>query len=422
MSDLTDPLLIERTVRADGLEVVRHAPPPATASFSATYVGPSGYGFDPPGREGIASITCHLLTSGAGRWDRLAMARELDRLGASLTTRCSPESSEVTVWGPVAVTPRLLELLAASVLKPRFAERDLLRVRRQLLERQLQEESQPDSRAERVMFQSMFPEGHPYRLSGLGSKGTVRRISRSDVARFHRDHYTSGDAMVVVTGPGNLDRVERSVRRVFHDFPKGPPPVRPPMAPPLVPPARPTRIAMEGRSQVQVLMGGASIARDDPRFPSAFMANEILGGRTMLNRLFQRVREADGLAYHASSEIEAMRWGGYWTAEAGTGPKRVDRVIKLVRAEVERISEELAPMAELDRIRESAIGQIPLQLETTAGSHELALDLAYHHLPDDFYRAWPSSLRALQPADVRAGAEAGLNSRGAATVVAGPTK
>lgn len=418
----SDPLRIERGVRPDGLEVVRHAPPPGTASFSATYIGPAGCAFDPEGREGLASVVATLLPSGAGRWDRISLVRELDRLGASLKTRCAPESSEVTVWGPASASRRLMEILGAAVLSPRFAPKDLARVRRQFFERQLEEESQPGSRAERALFQTVFPPGHPYRLSGLGTRASMARINRRDLVRFHRDQFTAGGAIVVVTGPGDLRAITREVGRVLPAFERSSGPSPPTMAPPMSPPKRAVRIPMEGRSQVEVLLGGPSVPRGDPRYGAVYLANEVLGGRSMLNRLFQRVREANGLAYHSSSDVEAMRWGGYWTAQAGTGPERVAKVIQLVEREVDRISEEPIPSAELDRIRESAIGQIPLQVETTSGAHELALDLAYHHLDADFYARWPATLRALSASEVRDGAEAGLARRGAATVVAGPTR
>jgi predicted Zn-dependent peptidase len=68
-----------------------------------------------------------------------------------------------------------------------------------------------------------------------------------------------------------------------------------------------------------------------------------------------------------------MRWGGYWTAQAGTGPERTARVVPLVEKEVRAIAERTIPTAELELIRESAIGEIPLALETAADAHELAV-------------------------------------------------
>jgi zinc protease len=167
-------------------------------------------------------------------------------------------------------------------------------------------------------------------------------------------------------------------------------------------------------------MGAPTVSRSDPLYPELFLVNEVLGGRPLLSRLFQRIREQHGLAYHASSELEAMRWGGYWEAVAGTDPATRDRVVRLMVGEVERLSGELIPATELDRIRESALGSYPLELETTASAHELAIDVAYHGLPGDFYRHWPDRLRAIRSRELRTAAETGFRADRAVVVTAGP--
>ncbi len=167
-------------------------------------------------------------------------------------------------------------------------------------------------------------------------------------------------------------------------------------------------------------MGGASIPRDAPEYPGAFLANEVLGGRPLLHRLFQRVREKGGLAYHASSDLESMRWGGYWIAQAGTSADRWSRAARLVGAEVDRIRTELVPGPELERIRESVLGSVPLSLETTGDAHELAVDAAYHRLPEDHWLRWPRRLRALRPRDVRDAATTAFDRGTEILVVAGP--
>ena len=162
------------------------------------------------------------------------------------------------------------------------------------------------------------------------------------------------------------------------------------------------------------------MARSAPEYLGAFLANEVLGGRPLLSRLFQQVRESEGLAYHASSELEAMRWGGHWTAQAGTGPLRARRSIPILLAELERIRSEPIPSGELDAIRESAIGELPLSLETTNGAHDLAVESAYFDLAPDYFRRWPGLLRAVKPKEVRESAEVTFDGRLACTVVAGP--
>ena len=419
MAEATDPLRVEYLSPLDGLTVVRQAPPASAASFAATYVGPAGWGFDGLGTEGTARLVNQLVTSAAGPYDRVALARRLDRAGATLTRQCAPESAEVTVWGPADEWEELLGLLALAVLRPRFDPDDVRRARRQLVERQLRESTQPAQRAERELLRGIFPRGHPYAGTGLGSARSLRRMSRERLVRFHREHYTSGGGLLVVTAPARAERLGNVARRLFTSFEgsKGPA-----LAPGTGRSAAGGRrdIDLPGRSQVEVRVGGPSIARSDPRYPAAFLANEMLGGRPLLSRLFQRVRERGGLAYHAGSELEAMRLGGYWLAGAGTGADRWRKVVPMLEGELARLREASAPAQELDLVRESTIGEIPLSLESTAEAHELAVDAAYHGLAEDHWLRWPETLRAVRPGEVRDAAREAFGDAGSLVVIVGP--
>ena len=420
MPEVPTPVRLERSLLDSGLTVVAQRAPAAAESFAATYIGPGGWGYDPAGRGGLAQVTSLLASSAAGRHDRVALARLLDSLGGKLRSGCDAESVELGVWGPAAAAEPLLDVLADVVLRPRFDASDLERVLRQLKERQLAEESQPAQRAEREMLRSIFPAGHPYRESGLGDARSARRIDRAGLRRFHRDHFTGAQGFLVVTGPWPMARVERLVRYRFREWAAGSAPPEPTLPAPARPPKGPVRIAMPGRAQVEVRFAGASIPRRDPRFPAAFLANEVLGGRGLLSRLWEKLRASSGLAYHSSSDLEAMRWGGYWEAQAGTGPERVERVARLMRAELRRIAADPVGTDELQRIRESAIGELPLGLETTAGAHRLAVEIAYEGLPDDFLERWPDELRAVTPRSLQEAAGSAMDLGSAVELWVGP--
>jgi zinc protease len=419
MSEPTDPLTVEFGEGPAGLRIVRQDPPAGSVSFSATFVAPAGWARDPGGGEGTARIASQLVTSGAGTRDRLELARFLDRSGATLTPHVDPESAEVTLWGPSSDWEPLLGVLADAVLRPRFGEPDLQRVRRQLLERQMRELAQPASRAERELTHAIFPPGHPYRETGVGEPRTVRRIRSDRVRRFHAEHFVGPGSVLVYTGPASLEAVVHRTRRLFAPLTDK---ALPDLALPRVrrPSRSEIRVNLPGRSQVEIRLAGASIARADSRFAAAYLANEVLGGAAMLSRLFQRVRSLGGLAYHASSHIEAMRWGGYWSAQAGTGADRWKKVVPMLREEVRRIASAAIPKRELDVVRESRIGEMQLSLESTSDAHELAVDVGYYGLPADHWKRWPERLRALTPRDLLEAAGAALDPATAVTVLAGP--
>jgi zinc protease len=419
MRAANDPLRVEYSEAANGLRIARQAPPPGSASISATYVGPAGWGFDTDREGGAARLVNQLVTSAAGAHDRVALARLLDRAGATLTRQCAPESAEVTIWGPEDEWELLLRILSDVVVRPRFDPADVARVRRQALERHLRELTQPAARAERELMQSVFPTGHPYRSTGTGDRRSLERLRRTDLVAFHRGHYVAADAVLVVTAPARLREIERVVRREFSGLPDT---AQPQLVFPRVkgPRGEERRIELPGHSQVEIRLGGSSIPRSAPEYPAAFLANEVLGGRPLLSRLFQRVRERGGLAYHATSDLEAMRFGGYWEAQAGTGADRWQKVVPMLRGELKRLDSSEVRPGELDAIRESAIGEIPLSLESTSDAHELAVELAYHRLPEDYLLGWPERLREVRPGQVREAAEVALDGTRASLVLVGP--
>ncbi len=415
-----NPLRLDRLVLDSGLELVCQPAPPDASSFSITYVGPAGWGYDPPRQSGLASLVSELVVQGAGRRDRRALARLLDRFGASLTSAVAPESSEVTLWGPTDAWASLFPVFADAVLRPRFDREDIDRVRRQFRERQLRERTQPELRAGKDLLAALYPSGHPYRSTGIGTPVSLAGLSRDRLIQFHATHFTPGGSVLAVTSSWGPGRIQEEIDAHLGNWSRRTTPPDPPMPRWRKPARERLDVPMNDHSQVEIRIGGPSFSRADPRYPALYLANEILGGRPLLSRLFQRVRERHGLVYHASSHVESMRWGGYWVARAGTGPQNRERVVRLLTREIDRLSGERVPTTELHRIRESALGSLPLDLETTSDAHELAVEVAYYRLPTDFYQVWPERLRAVRPAEIQAAAEEGLAGNDGIVVTAGP--
>ena len=102
-------------------------------------------------------MVAQLVTSAAGKRDRVALARRLDELGATVTAKSHPESSEITAWGPTDAFRELMAILADVAIRPRFDPKDIDRARRQMASISSAEATQPGSRAERALFEAVFP-------------------------------------------------------------------------------------------------------------------------------------------------------------------------------------------------------------------------------------------------------------------------
>ncbi len=414
------PLVVEREEIDDGLTLVRQAPPSGSPSVQFTYIGPGGTAYDPGDLAGLALLDAELAVLAAGPWDRRALARRLDSLGATLNSQPSPECAELSVWGPRDRWRELLEVLAEAVLRPRFDAKDLEIAKRQLVERQLREATQPDSRADTEFLEALFPSSHPYHRSGIGTRASVGRIRQADLRRFHGTHYVPGGAALVATSGAPAAALRDEVRRRFRgEWAHWQPVSRPDGSASPRRTVSDRRLAMPDRTQVEIRLGCSAPARSAPGYPALFLGDEVLGGRPLLGRLFQHVRERSGLAYHSSSELESMAWGGFWVARAGTGPERAAQVERLLREELAAIRERPVPTAELDRIRESSIGSIQLGLETTSRVHDVAVEVAYYGLPEDYYREWPARLRAVRPSEIQEAAASAIDPEATVLVTTG---
>jgi zinc protease len=415
-----DPRRLNYRDLPEGSRLAIQSAPTGASSFALSYIGPAGSGYDKVGQEGIAEMTARLLTAGTRRSDRRDLFRRLDRLGGAVSASTDPERVHLQITGPAGEWPRLLRLFAEILTEPRFEPSELERVHRQMGEAVLRERQNASLRAERDLRHRLFPPGHPYRESGLGTIASLERIRGQDIARFYRRHYTARGSVIVVTHPDPAEEIERSVRSVLELDGTTPEP-----APPEIPPMRSPspgalRIPLAGQSQVEIRIGTIAPSRLSPEYPECALADEVLGGRPILSRLFQVVREQEGLAYHASSSLEAMRWGGYWEVQAGTSASHWRRVLELLQRELRRWRERPITGSELDRIRESVIGEIPLALETTASCHPWAVEIAGHGLPETWLLEVPRRLREITPRTLTRVASAYFESRSSQIVVAGP--
>jgi predicted Zn-dependent peptidase len=100
-------------------------------------------------------------------------------------------------------------------------------------------------------------------------------------------------------------------------------------------------------------------------------------------RLFQNIRERQGLAYAVFSELTPYSDAGMLSVYAGTGRRTVERVLRLVAAEFRRMKEEVVGAEELQRAKDHLKGSLVLSLESS-GSRMSSLARQEMYL-DRFY-------------------------------------
>jgi zinc protease len=179
-------------------------------------------------------------------------------------------------------------------------------------------------------------------------------------------------------------------------------------------------VVIEGKTQSDIVIGWPALARNDPDWMAANLANTILGVFGMMGRLGDRVREEMGLAYYAYSRLDAGIGAGPWTALAGVNPANVELATEGILGEVRRLRDEPVPAGELADTQAFLTGSMPLRLETNEGVAASILNMERNGLGLDYLQRYAGLVNAVTAEDIQRVAQKYLDPDVYALAVAGP--
>ncbi|MBI4928945.1 MAG: insulinase family protein, partial [Anaerolineae bacterium] len=315
--------------------------------------------------------------------------------------------------------PLLLSLLSQSLREPTFPSDQIERLRGQIMTGLTIRDQDTADQAEMAFEDIIFP-GHPYGRPSDGYRETIKRITREDMADFRARCFSPRGMVIVVVGAvGGLQAVE-AVFEHLGDW------VNPDLTPtPELPEVKPLagqvrrHIPLPGKVQTDLLMGTLGPKRSSPDYMAASLGNNILGQFGMMGRIGDVVREQEGLAYSASTSLNAWITAGTWEVSAGVNPENLERAIELIFSEVKRFTSEPVTLEELRDSQANYVGRLPLSLESNAGVANALLNLERFQLGLDYYQRYPTLVESVTPEQILETAQRYLKPEAFAVVSSG---
>ncbi|MEM5776022.1 MAG: insulinase family protein, partial [Anaerolineaceae bacterium] len=179
-------------------------------------------------------------------------------------------------------------------------------------------------------------------------------------------------------------------------------------------------IALPGKSQTDLVMGGFGPKRSSPYYLAASLGNNILGQFGMMGHIGDVVREQAGLAYYASTSLNSWINTGSWEVSAGVNPANLQRAIDLILAEIRRFITEPVSLEELQDSQANYIGRLPLSMESNNGVAAALLNIERFQLGLDYYQQFPAQVKAITPEAVLQAAQNYLFPGQMVAISAGP--
>ena len=357
---ISPPREIEMTTLANGVRVITETMPHVRSVSVGVWVG-SGSRRETPEQNGISHFIEHMLFKGTTRRSAEDIARSVDSIGGNLDAFTA---KEMVCFNTKVLDQHLslaFDVLADLVLHPLFRQEDIEKEKGVILEEIKMEADSPDYLVHEI-FSSNFWKDHSLGKPILGTPQSVKRFDSENVGAFYRSVYAP--ANVVVTAAGNLthERLTGLVREHFESLPPGD------VAPPEVTPSTHARIALRNKKsleQVHLCMGVPSYPLPHAERFACYVLNTLLGGG-MSSRLFQNIRERQGLAYAVFSELNPYRDTGCLSIYAGTSVESARKVVESITREFRQLKEQRVSDEELRRAKDHLKGSLMLGLESTA--------------------------------------------------------
>lgn len=340
---------------SNGLRII-HLP-------SASPVVYCGYGIcagtrnEDAGEEGLAHFCEHVTFKGTARRTSMQILNRLESVGGDLNAFTNKED---TVYHCAILRDhfaRAVDLLTDIVFHSTYPQAEIDKEIEVICD---EIESYNDSPAELIFdeFENAIFEGHPLGHNILGTAERLRGYTTDHALHFTGRFYRPENAVFFVYGDVDFKKVVRTVEAATGDLlPAAPLEVQASSG--TLPAYIPRRIEVDkGTHQAHVMTGCRTFGVDDDRRMPLYLLNNMLGGPAMSARLNIVLRERNALVYSADSSMVNYSDTGVWCAYFGCDTEDVDKCLRLVRRELDRVMHKPLSDAQLARAKRQIKGQI----------------------------------------------------------------
>ena len=348
------------TTLANGVRIITETMPHVRSVSVGIWIN-AGSRRETSEQNGVSHFIEHMLFKGTTRRSAEDIARSVDSIGGNLDAFTA---KELVCFNTKVLDEHLslaFDVLADLVLNPLFRPEDIEKEKGVILEEIKMEADSPDYLVHEI-FSSNFWKDHPLGKPILGTRETVKRLDHDLITGYYKQVYAPTN--LIVTAAGNLthERLADLVRAHFDSLPPGVP------APPDNAPSTHARIALRNKKaleQVHMCLGVPSYPLPHQERFACYVLNTLLGGG-MSSRLFQNIRERQGLAYAVFSELNPYRDTGCLSIYAGTSLESAPKVVQSIMNEFRELKEKPVNDEELRRAKDHLKGSLMLSLESTA--------------------------------------------------------
>jgi zinc protease len=397
------------------------SPDPAAKEIVVFASFRDGVGVATQVKKGLGALTVQLMAEGAGDRDSVEIKTALEDLGANVRIGQGPESRIFALM--VAKADKLPEtgaLFHDILIKPRFAEADITRIRKGFNQQRARFFAQPQGKVLYVIPQITMPNDPPV-LASLKPSEEVPVYTTADLQTYHKQHFARDNVVIAMAGAMTADAAANLIDDLFADLP--PASNVPVMA----------KIAYAGQGEIIhvpaeaeqsiIVFAGPWLIDGGPDEGVEGAAGDVLAdyaGNGSTGRLFKKIREEKGLSYGTQFNLNGGVRGTQVSISTSVPKDKVAEVAGLIRETVADIAANGISEAELTAAKDRMLASYGRQLTSPVAKAGTMASMAQRGRPVDHWQAYPGFLKAVTKAQVDALAKTYLATDKMTLVIGGP--
>ena len=308
--------------------------------------------------NGISHFIEHMMFKGTTNRSAEEIAGAIDSVGGQINAFTAREYTCYYTKTLDAHAELAADVLSDMLFNVRLDEHDMALERKVVCEEINLYEDSPEDLVYDLASYAVWGDT-PMGRNILGTKETLDSMTPQMMRKYLRTHYTAANIIISVSGnygDGFFDMLENYFGKteLLLNAPKAEAAIY-----------RPTNIVRtKDIEQIQLVLSFSGIDVMDESVYSLLAFNNVFGSG-MSCRLFQNIREKEGLVYSISAGHSSYVGAGAFDIAAGMSPENLERVAELVVKEINRIKRDKLTADEVERAREQLKGSYILSYEST---------------------------------------------------------
>ena len=354
-----------RTTLENGLRLLT-APMQGMRSASIALFFPVGSRYESRQLAGVSHFIEHMLFKGTQHYPTAkSISEAIEGVGGSFNGSTSKELTSYTARVPGEHLAEVLHVLADMVRNPLFDAAEIEKERNVITEELRSTKDEPQEWVSLLVDEITWPDLELGR-DDAGFEETVAHLQREQMLTYLDEYYRPNGLVISIAGNIDEQKTIALVQTLFGDWQ---PHEQRPYADCLPPvDVNPLAVINKATEQVNLCLGTLGISYASPDYYAFMLLNAILGDG-MSSRLFQVIREEQGLAYDIGSYFNSYAETGNFVISAGIDASQTEAVVRAILHEMEQVCQTSIALDELARVKAYIRGSMLLGIE---GTHQVA--------------------------------------------------